>query len=52
MDETHKAPNEPKAFISILSFLASLELGETLLYVTATTQVVSTALMVQREELK
>jgi hypothetical protein len=52
MDETHKAPDEPKVFISKLSFLASLELGETLLYVTATTQVVSTALVVEREELE
>jgi hypothetical protein len=51
MDEMQKALDELKVLISKLLFLASSEAGETLLrYVAATTQVVSTALVVEREE--
>jgi hypothetical protein len=51
MDETQKTLDKFKALISKLSILASLEPGETLLlYITATTQVVSATLVVKREE--
>jgi hypothetical protein len=51
MDEMQKALDELKVLISKLLFLASSEAGETLLrYVAATTQVVSTALVVEREK--
>jgi hypothetical protein len=47
MKETQKALDDLMALISKLPVLASLEPGETiLLYVTATPQVVSTALVV------
>jgi hypothetical protein len=50
-DETQKALDELKAPIFKSSVLASLEPGETLLlYVTTTTQVISAALVVEREE--
>jgi hypothetical protein len=49
--ETHKALDELKALMSKLPILASSEPGETLLlFITATTQVVSAALVVEREE--
>jgi hypothetical protein len=51
MKETQKALDDLMALISKLPVLASLEPGETiLLYVTATPQVVSTALVVEWEE--
>jgi hypothetical protein len=51
MDETQKTLDKFKALISKLSILASLEPGETLLlYIMATTQVVSATLVVKREE--
>jgi hypothetical protein len=51
MDETQKALDDLKSLISKTPILASSEPGETLLlYVVATTQVVSTALVVEREE--
>jgi hypothetical protein len=51
MEEAHKALNEVKALITNPPVLAVPELGETLLlYVVATTQVVSAALTVEREE--
>jgi hypothetical protein len=51
-EEAHKALNELKTLITKPSVLASLELGETLLLcVAATTQVISVALVVEREEL-
>jgi hypothetical protein len=50
-DETQKALDELKAPIFKSSVLASLEPGETLLlYVMTTTQVISAALVVEREE--
>jgi hypothetical protein len=49
--ETQKALDELKALMSKLPILASSEPGETLLlFITATTQVVSAALVVEREE--
>jgi hypothetical protein len=51
MKETQKALDDLMALISKLPVLASLEPGETiLLYVMATPQVVSTALVVEWEE--
>jgi hypothetical protein len=53
MEEAHKALNEVKALITNPPVLAAPEPGETLLlYVVATTQVVSAALAVEREEPK
>jgi hypothetical protein len=50
-DEAHKTLDELKALISKSSVLASLVLGETLLlYAMTTDQVVSAALVVEREE--
>jgi hypothetical protein len=50
-EETQKALGELKALITKLSVLASPEPGETLLlYVEATNQVISAALVVEREE--
>jgi hypothetical protein len=50
-DETQKALDDLKALISKPHVLASQEPSETLLlYIAATTQVVSAALMVEREE--
>jgi hypothetical protein len=50
-DETQKAPDDLKALISKPLILASPEPGETLLwYITATTQVISAALVVDLEE--
>jgi hypothetical protein len=50
-DEAQKAPENLKAFISKPLVLPSLEPGEALLlYVSATTQVVSSALVLEREE--
>jgi hypothetical protein len=49
--ETHNALNDLKALIAQPPVLASLELDESLLlYVAATTQVISAPLMVEREE--
>jgi hypothetical protein len=51
-DETQKALDDLKALISKPHVLASQEPSETLLlYIAATTQVVSAALVVEREEL-
>jgi ribonuclease HI len=51
-DETQKALDELKAPISKPTVLASLEPGEILLiYIVATTQVISAALVLEREEL-
>jgi hypothetical protein len=51
MDDAQMALDDHKALISKPLILASLKPGETLpLYITATTQVVSTTLMVEREE--
>jgi hypothetical protein len=51
MDKTQRAPDDLKTLISKPPVLASLEPSETLLlYVTATTQVISVALVVEREE--
>jgi hypothetical protein len=51
MEEAQKALEELKELITKLPVLTSLESGETLLlYVVATTQVVSAALVVEREE--
>jgi hypothetical protein len=51
MDETQKALDDLKALIPKPPVLASPELGETLLlYVAATAQVISAALVVEREE--
>jgi hypothetical protein len=51
IDKMQKSLNELKALISTPLGLASPEPGEThLLYITATTQVVSTTLVVEREE--
>jgi hypothetical protein len=51
-DEMQKALDEIKALISKTPVLASPEPGETpLLYITATSQVISVALVVEREEL-
>jgi hypothetical protein len=51
MDETQKALDDLKALISKPPILASLEPGGTLLlYVTATTQVISTAHVAEREQ--
>jgi hypothetical protein len=50
-DKTQKALDDLKALISKPQVLASPEPSETLLlYITATAQVVSTALVVEREE--
>jgi hypothetical protein len=50
-DETQKALNDLKALISKPPILASLEPDETLLlYIAATTQVIITTLVVEREE--
>jgi hypothetical protein len=52
-DEAQKALHEIKALISKPLVLASLEPSEILLlYVTATTQVISAALVVEQEELE
>jgi hypothetical protein len=51
IDETQKALDELKTLISRPPVLASPEPGETLLlYIAVTTQVISAALMVEREE--
>jgi hypothetical protein len=51
MDETQRTLDDLKALISKPPVLASSEPGETLLlYVVATTQVISAALVVEREE--
>jgi hypothetical protein len=51
IEEAQKTLNDLKALITKPSVLASPELGETfLLQVAATTQVVSAALVVQREK--
>jgi hypothetical protein len=53
MAETQKALGELKALITKLPVLASLEPSETLLlYVAATTQVISAALVVEWEKLR
>jgi hypothetical protein len=51
MSEMQKALDELKTLVSMPPVLASAEPGEThLLYITATTQVVSTTLVVEREK--
>jgi hypothetical protein len=50
MKEAQKVLNELKTLITKSPVLASSELGKTLLYVAATTQVISTTLVVEREE--
>jgi hypothetical protein len=51
MSEMQKALDELKTLVSMPPVLASPEPGETLLlYITATTQVVSTTLVVEREK--
>jgi hypothetical protein len=50
MEEMQKELNELKALISKLPVLASLELGKTLLYIAVTIHVISTTLVVEREE--
>jgi hypothetical protein len=51
MDETQKVLDDPKALISKPTVLASPEPTKTLLlYVTTITQVISTGLIVEREE--
>jgi hypothetical protein len=51
MDETQRVLGDLKTLISKPLVLASPELSETLLlYVTTTTQVISAALVVEREE--
>jgi hypothetical protein len=51
MDETLRALDNLQTLFSKPLVLASPELGETLLlYVVATTQVISTALVLEREE--
>jgi hypothetical protein len=50
-NETQRALDDLKTLISMPPVLASLEPGETLLlYVVTTTQVITTALVVEREE--
>jgi hypothetical protein len=52
MDETQRVLDDDKALISKPLVLASLEADETvLLYIVATTQVISAALVVEQEEL-
>jgi hypothetical protein len=51
MDETQRAFDDLKALLSKPSVLASPEAGKTLLlYVAATSQVISATLVVEREE--